>query len=107
MLDISKIDDVYVLVLAPFWVSFWRSLGSLNGGQKHEQVVPKVIQTHAQIMIDFVHGFWGPIWGPKRSQTGYIKGSCLKQCRHGVPDVLQGPILNGFLMLSGSLSVCF
>jgi len=37
----SKIDDLCVLVLALFWVSFWGRLGSPNGGQKHEKVVPK------------------------------------------------------------------
>ena len=37
----SKIDDFRVLVLGPFWVSFWRCFGSPNGGQKHEKVVPK------------------------------------------------------------------
>ena len=38
---VTKIDDFRVLVLAPFWVSFWGRFGSPNGGQKHEKVVPK------------------------------------------------------------------
>ena len=38
---VSKIDDFRVLVLVLFWVSFWGRFGRLNGGQKHEKVVPK------------------------------------------------------------------
>ena len=37
----TKINDFRVLVLAPFWVSFWGRLGSPNGCQKHEKVIPK------------------------------------------------------------------
>ena len=41
MVNNSKIDDFHVLVLGPFFVSFWGRFGSPNGGQKHEKVVPK------------------------------------------------------------------
>ena len=37
----SKIDDFQVLILAPFWVSFWRCFGSPNGGQGHQKAISK------------------------------------------------------------------
>ena len=37
----SKINDFHVLILAPFWVSVWGRFGSPNGGQNHQNVVPK------------------------------------------------------------------
>ena len=38
---VTKIDDFCVLVLGPFFVSFWGRFGSPNGCPKHEKVVPK------------------------------------------------------------------
>ena len=39
----SKIDDFQVLILTPFWVSFWRCFGSPNGGQGHQKAISKHI----------------------------------------------------------------
>ena len=37
VVNTSKINDFQVLVLVPFWVSFWRCFGSPNGGQGHQK----------------------------------------------------------------------
>ena len=36
-----KIYDFQVLILTPFWVSFWRCFGSPNGGQGHQKATSK------------------------------------------------------------------
>ena len=41
MVNSSKINDFRVLVLGPFWVSFWRCFGSPNGGQSHQKATSK------------------------------------------------------------------
>ena len=54
---VSKIDDLRVLVLVPFGVSFWGRFGSPNGGQKHEKVVPKshskTVLKNDRLLVDF------------------------------------------------------
>ena len=37
----NKINDLHVLILTPFWVSFWRCFGSPNGGQGHQKATSK------------------------------------------------------------------
>ena len=37
----NKIEEIQPLVLAPFWVSFWRCFGSPNGGQGHQKAPSK------------------------------------------------------------------
>ena len=37
----SKIKEIQVFVLTPFWVSFWRCFGSPNGGQGHQKALSK------------------------------------------------------------------
>ena len=41
IVNTSKIYEIKVLVLAPFWVSFWRCFGSPNGGQGHQKAASK------------------------------------------------------------------
>ena len=42
----SNIDDFHVLVLTPFWVSFWRCFGSSNGGQSLQKATSKKHQKY-------------------------------------------------------------
>ena len=36
-----KINEFQLLILTPFWVSFWRCFGSPNGGQGHQKATSK------------------------------------------------------------------
>ena len=52
-----KIDEIQLLILTPFWVSFWRCFGSPNGGQspqkctskKHQKMIPKMNPNWSQM----------------------------------------------------------
>ena len=83
----GKINVVVVFVLGPFWVSFWRCFGSPNGGQKHEKVVPK---SHSKT-------------GLKNVRNLSILGSHLEVGSPGVPEALQGSILEGLFMIFGAI----
>ena len=70
----SKIDEIQVLVLAPFWVSFWRCFGSPNGSQGHQKAPSKNIK---QMM-------------PKMTQRGSQNGAKIVK-----NDVLEAPCFKG------------
>ena len=57
----SKFDHCQVLVFAPFGVSFWRSFGSLNGGQCHQKATSKNIKKMMPKMT--------PNWSQRGSQN--------------------------------------
>ena len=102
----SKIDEIQVLVLAPFWVSFWRCFGSPNGGQgqqkgtskKHQKTMPKM----------------SPNWSQRGSQNGakIIKNEVLEApCFKGGSQVASrappGSILERFWDHFGTMFVSF
>ena len=71
----SKIDEIQVLVLAPFWVSFWRCFGSPNGGQEHQKEVLKSLSKSWRQNYHFLIDFGVPLGSkmePKIDQTSII-----------------------------------
>ena len=74
----SKIDDFQVLILTPFWVSFWRCFGSPNGGQGHQKATSK---KHQKMMPKI-----NPNWSQRGSQNG------AKIVKH---EVLEAPCFKG------------
>ena len=102
----NKIDEIQVLVLAPFWVSFWRCFGSPNGGQGHQKATSKKHQKNdAQNDPKLV---------PKGSQNGakIIKNEVLEApCFKGGSQVASRPppgsILERFWDHFGTIFVSF
>ena len=104
---VSKIDDFRVLVLGPFWVSFWRCFWSPNGGQKHEQVVPKSLSKTGIKNDRFLGPFWGPKWSQKGANKGSQKRSWFKQGSWGPPRVDLALIVDDFWTYVGVFLVTF
>ena len=49
----------------------------------------------------------GPKWSQKRQHEGLKSDLGSSKGRQGVPEALQGSILDGFLMILGAILVCF
>ena len=101
-----KICDFRVLVLVPFWVSFWRSCGSPNGGQGHQKAISKKHQKHMPNM--------SPNWSQRGSQIGakIVKSEVLEApCFKGGSQVASRPppgsILERFWDPFGTMFVSF
>ena len=98
----SKINEIQVLVLAPFWVSFWRCFGSSNGGQGHQKNIAKNTNT------------WCPKWaqtGPKGGSKMEPKSSKMRSWKHLVSRVAPkwppDPLQDRFWRGCGTIFVCF
>ena len=83
----GNIDDLHVLILTPFWVSFWRCFGSPNCGQGHQK---SHLKKHKKMMPKMT-----PNWSQRGSQNGakIIKNDVLEApCfKGGSPSGLQSP----------------
>ena len=106
VVNISKINEFQVLVLAPFWVSFWRCFKSPNGGQGHQKSTSKNIK---QMMPKM-----SPNWSQRGSQIGdkIIKNEVLEApCFKSGPQVASrappGSILERFWDHLGTVFVSF
>ena len=100
------INEFQVLVLAPFWVSFWRCFGSPNGGQGHQKATSK---KHQKMMPKMT-----PNWSQRGSQNGakIIKNEVLEApCFKGGSQVASrappGSILERFWDHFGTIFVSF
>ena len=90
----SNIDEFQVLVLAPFWVSFWRCFGSPNGGQSHQKAIPKKHQKRdaehdPKLVPKGVHG-------AKIIKTDVSEASCFKGGSQVASRPPSGSILERF-----------
>ena len=102
----SKIDDFQVLILTPFWVSFWRYVGSPNGGQ----AIKKPFQKNIKKMMPKMT----PNWSQRGSQNGakIVKSEVLEApCFKGGSQVASRPppgsILERFWDHFGTIFVSF
>ena len=82
-----KIDDFQVLILTPFWVSFWRCFGSPNGGQGHQKATSKKHQKNDAQNEPKLVPKGVPKWNQNRQKWGL--GSTLFQ--GWLPSGLQTP----------------
>ena len=82
-----KINDFQVLVLTPFWVSFWRCFGSPNGGQGHQKATSKKHQKNDAQNDPKLVPKGVPKWSQNRQKWGL--GSTLFQ--GWLPSGLQTP----------------
>ena len=103
---VTKINDFRVLVLGPFWVSFWECFGSPNGGQNLQKVTSK---KHKKMMPKMTSN-----WSQRGSQNGakIIKNEVLEApCFKGGSQVASRPppgsILERFWDHFGTMFVSF
>ena len=106
VVNTTKINDVQLLVLAPFWVSFWRCFGSSNGGQGHQKAPSK---KHKKMMPKMTQN-----WSQRGSQNGakIVKNDVLEApCFKGGSQVASRPppgsILERFWDDFGTIFVSF
>ena len=101
-----KIDDIHVLILTPSWVSFWRCVGSPNGGQSLQKGTSKNIKHMMPKMT--------PKWSQRGSQNEakIVKNEVLEaSCFQGGSQVASRPpsgsILERFWDHFGTMFVIF
>ena len=103
----KKNNDFQLLVLAPFWISFWRCFGSPNGGQGHQKATSTKTSKK-----------WCPKWaqtGPKGGPKMEPKSSKMRSWKHLVsrvapkrpPDPLQDRFWRGFATILAPFSSIF
>ena len=99
----SKIDDFHVLILTPFWVSFWRCFGSPNGGQGHQKATSKkTLQNYTRNEPKLV-----PKGVPQWSQNRQKWGLRSTLSEGGLPSGLQSPSRIDFGEVLGPFSSVF
>ena len=103
VLNNCKIDDFQVLILTPFWVSFWRCFGSPNGGQGHQKATSKKHQTNDAQNEPKLVPKGVPNWSQNHQKWGL--GSTLFQ--GWLPSGLQSPSRINFGEVLGPCSVFF
>ena len=96
-----KIDDFHVLILTPFWVSFWRCFGSPNGGQSHQKATSKKHQKNDAQNDPKLVPKGVPKWSQNRQKWGL--GSILFQ--GWLPRGLQTPSRIDFGEVLGPFSL--
>ena len=105
IVNTSKIDEFQLLVLALFWVSFWRCFGSPNGGQGHQKATSK---KHQKMMRKM-----SPNWSQRGSQIGakiikkVLEAPCFKDGSQVASRAPPGSILERFWDHVGSMFVSF
>ena len=100
----GKINEIQVLVLTPFWVSFWRCFGSPNGGQGHQKATSK---KHQKMMPKM-----SPNWSQRGSQNGakivkneVLEAPCFKGGSQVASRAPPGSILERFWDHFGTIFV--
>ena len=106
VINTHQFDDFQVLVLTPFWVSFWRCFGSPNGGQGHLKAISK---KHQKMMPKMT-----PNWSQRGSQNGakiikneVLEASCFKDGSQVASRDPPGSILERFWDHFGTMFVNF
>ena len=87
------------LLLEVFWESKWRPRASKRGSQKSLKIMTN---KHS-----FFDRLWGPFWVPNGARKVQIRGPKSDLGSSRVPGSLQGSIWHLFLMIVGTILVCF
>ena len=92
----SNINDFKVLMLAPFWVSFWRYFGSPNGGQSHQKAISKKHQKNdAQNDLKLAPKGVSK-WSQNRKKNEVLEAPCFKGRSQVASRATPGSILERF-----------
>ena len=101
----NKINELQLLVLTFFWVSFWRCFGSPNGGQCHQKTISKKHQILSKMSQN---------WSQRGSQNGaniikndVLEAPCFKGGSQVASRVPPGSILERFWDHFGTIFVSF